>query len=98
MRTLVVAAIVLLAAVGQGSTAAAQISAPAPTATNAQALPWWFIKHQYMPGMPWFHRSPAPPEARRCRIAYWYPAQFWNTDEWGHTVTWTGYAPQYVCD
>jgi len=24
-------------------------------------------------------------------------AQFWNTDQWGQTVTWTAYVPQYVC-
>jgi hypothetical protein len=98
MRTLVVAAIALLAAVGQTSMADAQLSAPAPTAPNAQGLPWWFVKHQYLPGMPWFHRTPAPPRPRPCRVAYWYQAQYWHTDEWGRTVTWVGYAPQYVCD
>jgi hypothetical protein len=28
----------------------------------------------------------------------WSPAQFWHPDEWGRTVTWTGYAPQYACN
>jgi hypothetical protein len=51
-----------------------------------------------MPGMPWFYRPPAPAPIRQCRVVSWYPAQFWNTDEWGRTVTWTGYAPQYACD
>ena len=65
---------------------------------NAQGLPWWFRKSQNMPGMPWFYRAPTPPPVRRCRVASWYPAQFWNTDQWGNTVTWVGYQPQYVCD
>lgn len=98
MNKLIVAALVLLAAVGHVSTAAAQISAPAPTATNSQGLPWWFVKHQYTPGMPWFYRAPGTPAARPCRVAYWYPAQVSNTDQWGNTVTWVGYQPQYVCD
>jgi hypothetical protein len=98
MNKLIVAAIVLLAALGQVSVAAAQLSAPPPTETNLKGIPWWFLKNQNMPGMPWFYRPPAPPAPRQCRIAYWYPAQFWNTDEWGHTVTWVGYAPQYVCN
>jgi hypothetical protein len=97
MHKLVVAAIVLLAAVAQVSVAAAQLSAPPPTATNLQGMPWWFARSNKMPGMPWFYRAPTPPPTRQCRIASWYPAQFWNTDEWGHTVTWMGYAPQYVC-
>jgi hypothetical protein len=99
MRKLVVVAIVLVAAVGQGSPAAAQLSAPPPTTPTGTNLPWWFVKHKYLPGgTPWFYRNPPWPQPRNCRVAYWYPAQFWNTDEWGHTVTWTGYAPQYVCD
>jgi len=98
MNKLIVAALVVLAAVSQVSVAAAQISAPAPTAPNSQGLPWWFVKHQYTPGMPWFYRAPGAPAARQCRIAYWYPAQFWNTDQWGNTVTWVDYTPQYVCD
>jgi len=98
MRSLVVLARVLSAAVAQAPVATAQISAPAPTAPNLQGLPWWFVKHQYMPGMPWFHRAPASPPARQCRIAYWYQAQLWNTDRWGKTVTWVDYVPQYVCD
>jgi hypothetical protein len=53
MNKLIVAALVLLAALAQSSMAAAQVlSAPAPTATNSQGLPWWFVKHQYTPGMP----------------------------------------------
>ena len=35
---------------------------------------------------------------RQCRIAYWYQAQFWNTDQWGNTVTWVNYTPRYVCN
>jgi len=27
-----------------------------------------------------------------------YLAQFWNTDEWGNTVTWVAYTPYYGCD
>jgi hypothetical protein len=106
MNRLIVGALVLLAAVGQVSIATAQTSAPPPptsappppTPPNLQGLPWWFVKHQYMPGMPWFHRAPAWPSARQCRVAYWYQAQMWNTDQWGKTVTWVDYVPQYVCD
>ncbi len=42
--------------------------------------------------MPWFYRAPTPPPPRQCRVVSWYLAQFWNTDEWGKTVTWVGYA------
>jgi hypothetical protein len=99
MNKLIVAALVLLAALAQPSMAAAQVvSAPAPTATNSQGLPWWFVKHQYTPGMPWFYRAPTPPPQRQCQVVSWSPAQFWNTDEWGRTVTWTSYAPQYACN
>jgi len=99
MNKLIVGILVLLAAVGQVSMAAAQVvSAPAPTAPNSQGLPWWFVKHQYTPGMPWFYRAPGAAAARPCRVAYWYPAQFSSTDQWGNQVTWVGYAPQYVCD
>jgi hypothetical protein len=48
--------------------------------------------------MPWFYRAPAPPPQRSCRVVSWYLAQFWNTDEWGKTVTWVGYQPQYACN
>jgi hypothetical protein len=51
-----------------------------------------------MPGMPWFYRAPTPPPQSQCRVVSWYPAQFWHTDEWGKTVTWMGYAPQYACN
>jgi len=51
-----------------------------------------------MPGMPWSYRAPSPSPQRQCRVVSWYPAQFWNTDQWGNTVTWVGYAPQYACD
>ena len=98
MRKLVVLALVLLAAPSPRSRSRPpRLSAPAPTDPNAQGLPWWFRKNQDTPGMPWFYRAPAPPAARQCRVAYWYPAQFWNTDQWGNTVTWVSYAPQYVC-
>ena len=96
MKKLIVAAVVLLAVVGQVSLASAQ-GVPAPTAPKDQGLPWWFRKNQNMPGMPWFYRPPSVPTAAQCRVAYWYPAQFWNTDQWGNTVTWVGYAPHYVC-
>jgi len=66
--------------------------------TNSQGLPWWFVKHQYTPGMPWFYRAPTSPGPRQCRIAYWYPAQHWHTDQWGNTMTWVENTPQYVCD
>lgn len=99
MNKLIVAALVLLAVVGQTSILAAQVvSAPAPTATNQQGLPRWFVKHQYTPGMPWFYRAPTWPAPRQCRIAYWYPAQHWHTDQWGNTMTWVENTPQYVCD
>lgn len=98
MNKLIVAALVLLTFIGQVSLAAAQTSAPAPTAPNAQGLPWWFVKNKNMPGMPWFYRAPGAPAPRQCRVAYWYLAQFWNTDEWGNTVTWVGDAPQYACN
>ena len=72
-------------------------SAPGPaTPPNLQRLPWWSTRAHHMPGMPWFYRPPAP--QRQCRVVSWYPAQFWHTDEWGKTVTWTGYAPQYACN
>ena len=48
--------------------------------------------------MPWFYRAPGAAAARPCRVAYWYPAQFSSTDQWGNQVTWVSYAPQYVCD
>jgi len=106
MSKLIVATLVLLAAVGQVSVAPAQTSAPPPGTSappppvplNLQPLPWWFARTANMPGMPWFYRAPAPPPQRQCRVVSWYPAQFWNTDEWGKTVTWVGYAPQYACD
>lgn len=91
MNKLIVTAPMLLTVIGQLSLAAAQVaSAPAPTAPNSQGLP--------TPGMPWFYRAPVAPAARQCRVAYWYPAQYWHTDQWGNTVTWVSYAPQYVCD
>jgi len=106
MNKLIVAALVLLAAVGQVSVATAQTSPPPPAASppppptppNLQRLPWWFAGSHNMPGMPWFYRAPAPPPQRQCRIAYWYQAQMWNTDQWGNTVTWVDYVPQYVCN
>ncbi len=105
MSKLIVVTLVLLAAVGQVSVATAQTSPPPPatspppppTPPNLQRLPWWFAGSQNMPGMPWFYRAPAPSQ-RQCRIAYWYQAQMWNTDEWGRTVTWVAYVPQYVCN
>jgi hypothetical protein len=55
------------------------------------------MRPQGMPGMPWFFRPPAPVRPKQCHVAFWYPAQYWHTDLWGHTVTWTAYAPHYVC-
>ncbi len=107
MNQLIVAALVLLAAVGHVSVVTAQTTPPLsptsppppPTSLNLQRLPWWFARPQYhMPGMPWFYRPPTPPAVRQCRVASWQQAQFWSTDEWGNTVTWVGYQPQYVCD
>jgi hypothetical protein len=106
MNHLIVAALVLLTAVGQVSVATAQTSAappatsppPPPIPLNQQPLPWWFKRTPSMPGMPWFYRAPTPPPQRQCRVVSWYPAQFWNTDEWGRTVTWVSYAPQYFCN
>jgi hypothetical protein len=98
MKTPMLVVLVLLGVVIHVSGAAAQLSAPAPTAPNSQGLPWWFVKHRYTPGMPWFYRAPGAPAGRQCRVAYWYPAQFSSTDQWGNTVTWVSYAPQYVCD
>lgn len=108
MNQLIVAALVLLAAVGQVSVATAQTTPPSlpptsppppPTPLNLQRLPWWFARPQYhMPGMPYFYRPPAPPPQTQCRVVAWYPAQFWNTDQWGNTVTWVGYQPQYACN
>jgi hypothetical protein len=98
MTKLIVGTLVVLAAVGQVSVATAQTSAPPPPVPlNLQTLPWWFARTANMPGMPWFYRAPAPPPQRQCRVVS-YPAQFWNTDQWGNTVTWVGYAPQYACD
>lgn len=80
--------------------AATQVAAIGPTpptpSLNEQGMPW-FMRPQGMPGMPWFYRPPAPVQQPTCRVAVWYPAQFYHTDEWGHTVTWVGYAPHYVC-
>jgi hypothetical protein len=106
MTKLILGALVLLAAVGQISVATAQTSPPPPptsappppTPPNLQSLPWWFVKHQYRPGAPWFYRAAGTPAARQCRVAYWYLAQFSSTDQWGNTSTWMSYAPQYVCD
>jgi hypothetical protein len=106
MSKLIVATLVLLAAVGPVSVATAQTSAPPPatsappppTPLNLQPLPWWFAHTPSMPGMPWFYRAPTPPPQSQCRVVSWYPAQFWHTDEWGKTVTWVGYAPQYACN
>ena len=120
MNQLIVAAVVLLVAVGQVAVATAQapppispppppIAAPPPsslppvsgpgpaTPTNLQRLPW-FVRPYNMPGMPSFYRPPAPPPQRQCRVVAWQPAQFWNTDQWGNTVTWVGYQPQYACN
>jgi len=63
---------------------------------NQQAMPW-FMRPQGMPGMPWFYR-PASAQQPTCWVATWYPAQLYYTDEWGHTVTWVAYVPQYACD
>jgi hypothetical protein len=118
MNQLIVAAVVLLVAVGQVAVATAQapppispppppIAAPPPppvsapgglsAPTNLQHLPW-FVRPYNMPGMPSFYRPPAPPPQRQCRVVAWQPAQFWNTDQWGNTVTWVGYQPQYACN
>lgn len=62
MTNLIVGTLVVLAAVGHVSVATAQTSAPPPPVpTNLQRLPWWFARNTNMPGMPWFHRPPAPP-------------------------------------
>jgi hypothetical protein len=105
MNRLAVAMLVLLAVVGQVAVATAQAppppatsAPPPPTPTNLQRLPWWFTRPHNMPGMPWFYRPAAPPAQRSCRVVSWYPAQFSNTDQWGNTATWMGYAPQYACD
>jgi hypothetical protein len=78
---------------------------PVPPATGGlsspnfgQPMPWWSRRTPSMPGMPWFYRAPTPPPTRQCRVVSWYLAQFWNTDEWGKTVTWVGYQPQYACN
>ena len=92
MKRLMVGALVVLSAVAQASVATGQTS---PTDPNQQGMPW-FTRPQGMPGMPWFFR-PAAASPIQCWIAYWYRAQFWNTDQWGQTVTWTAYVPQYVC-
>jgi hypothetical protein len=116
MNQLILAALVLLAAVGQISVATAQapppispppppIAAPPPPLVSApgglsappiQGSPW-FVRPYNMPGMP-SYRLPAPPPQKQCRVVSWYPAQFWNTDQWGNTVTWVGYQPQYACN
>jgi hypothetical protein len=93
MKRLIMTALVLLSAVAQVSVAVAQTPS---TNQNQQGMPW-FTRPQGMPGMPWFFRPPAPVRQAQCWIAYWHPAQFWNTDQWGQTVTWTDYAPHYVC-
>jgi hypothetical protein len=96
---LVLVALVTLAVLNPVPGARAQVSAPAPTAPNAQGLPWWFVKHRYMPGMPWFHRPPAgSPYSRPCRIVQYQPVRLWSTDRWGNTVTWVDHVPRYVCD
>lgn len=100
MKRIVVATLILLATLTQASVAAGQTVPPIPgqpTDPNQRGMPW-FARPQGMPGMPWFFRPPAPARPRQCRVASWYPAQFWHTDEWGHAVTWVGYAPHYVCD
>ena len=96
---LILIALALCAVLTPASGARAQVSAPAPTAPNAQGLPWWFVKHRYMPGMPWFHEPPAgSPYRRPCRVVQYQPVQFWSTDSWGNRITWVDYVPQYVCD
>jgi hypothetical protein len=94
MVKVLLAVLVLLSALIQVSTVAAQTTT---TPLNQQAMPW-FMRPQGMPGVPWFYRPPAPVRQPTCRVAVWYPAQYYHTDEWGHTVTWVGYAPQYVCE
>ncbi len=105
MKRTVVATLVLLAAVTQAPVAAGQTVPPGPpvppipgqpTDPNQRGMPW-FTRPPGTPGMPWFFRPPAAARPRQCRVAYWYPAQFWHTDQWGHAVTWVGYAPHYVC-
>jgi len=106
MNKLIAATLVLLAVLGQIAVWPEQTSAappatstpPPPVPLNEQPLPWWFKRTPSMPGMPWFYRAPAPPPQRQCRVVAWQPAQFWNTDQWGNTVTWVGYQPQYVCN
>jgi hypothetical protein len=93
MKTILIAALFVLSAAGHGLEAAG----PPPPSLNEQGMPW-FMRPQGMPGMPWFYRPPAPARPRQCRVAVWYPARYWYTDEWGHTVTWVQYTPQYVCD
>jgi len=42
-----------------------------------------------------WHFPTTVPRPRQCH-AVWYPAQFWHTDEWGHTVTWVAYTAYYA--
>jgi hypothetical protein len=93
MTKALLAILILLAAATQAGVVAAQTTTTDP---NQQGMPW-FMRPQGMPGMPWFYRPPAPARPWQCRVAYWYPAQFWHTDEWGKSVTWVDYAPHYVC-
>jgi hypothetical protein len=93
MKTIVIAALLVLLTAGAVRAAG---QTPPPPNLNAQGMPW-FMRPQGMPGMPWFFRPPAPVRPKQCHVAFWYPAQYWHTDLWGHTVTWTAYAPHYVC-
>ena len=100
MNKLIVAALVVLAAVGQVSLATAQTSGrPRRRARRARrsaespaVCPGGSpsTKHAGHAGL---DRAPGAAPARQCRVAYWYPAQLSSTDEWGDTVTWVGYEP-----
>ena len=91
MKRILLATLVLFSAAIEAPTASGQTPSQ-----NQQGMPW-FARPPEMPGMPYFFRPPTPPKPQACRVDYWYPAQFWNTDQWGHSVTWAGYAPHYVC-
>ncbi len=91
MKTMVIVALIVLSAAAS-LPAAAQTSAPN---VNQQSVPQFAPPQETVAF--WYIRTPVASAPRQCRVGGWYLAQLWNTDAWGHTVTWLAYVPYYVC-
>jgi len=91
MKTMLIVALIMLSAAASVRGTAAQTIVPNP---DQQRMPR-LAEPQETKAI-WQFPTPVAPRPRQCRAA-WYPAQFWHTDEWGHTVTWVAYTHYYVC-